>query len=192
MEIGKREIQRMLRAASHNARDLALLAVSAYTLLRIGDLLRLNVGDILDGSRQVRRQLIITQQKTGARVEIELADRLREVLARYLKSRPGARLADPLFVAEGRNPLTRGRRLSRRGAQLIFKKYQRLGLGSCIEQLATHIFRKAFALDIAEQYGVATAQEALGHKNLATTQKYIAREVAKRRANEFRRGLDLL
>ncbi len=108
------------------------------------------------------------------------------------KSRPGARLTDPLFVAEGRNPLTRGRRLSRRGAQLIFKKYQRLGLGREIENLATHIFRKAFALDIAEQYGVATAQEALGYKNLATTQKHIAREVARRRANEFRRGLDLL
>ncbi len=95
MEIGKKEIQRMLRSAWRNPRDLALLAMSAYTMLRIGDLLRLNVGDILGGSRTLRRMLCITQQKTGARVEIELPDRLREVLARYLKSRPGARLTDP-------------------------------------------------------------------------------------------------
>ncbi len=112
----------MLRTANQNPRDLALLSMSAYTLLRIGDLLRLNVGDILEGSRQVRRQLVLVQEKTSSCVEIELPEGLRDVLARYLKFRPGVKLTDPLFTAEDRNPLTRGRRLSRRGAQLIFKK----------------------------------------------------------------------
>ena len=145
-------------------RDLAFLATSLLSGLRLSELLSLNVGSI-DGRPGERRIKVVGKGRKERTVPIE--EPLQHLLDAYLATRrerfPGVKLGPkaPLFVDR------RGDRLKRGGAHyLVEKSYQAAGLGSRVPAGAmVHALRHTFATRLAEDGASATEIQALlGHE----------------------------
>jgi site-specific recombinase XerD len=177
-------------------RDLAFLATSLLTGLRLSELISLNLGAI-DGRPGEQRIKVLGKGRKERTVPIE--DPLHQVLTAYLGTRtqkfPGVKLGPraPLFVDR------RGDRLKRGGAHyLVERSYRAAGLANRVPAGAmVHALRHTFATRLAEDGASATEIQALlGHESLNTSQGYIdatanqTRQAA--RANRTYRTLEQL
>jgi site-specific recombinase XerD len=175
-------------------RDLAFLATSLLTGLRLSELLALNVGSI-DGRAGERRIKVIGKGRKERTVPIE--DALARIINGYLETRrerfAGVKLGPraPLFVDR------KGDRMREGGARyLVETSLRHAGLGGRVPQGAlVHALRHTFATRLAEDGADATEIQALlGHESLNTSQGYIdatanrTREAA--RANRTYRVLE--
>jgi integrase/recombinase XerD len=154
-------------------RDLAFLATSLLTGLRLSELLGLNVGSV-DGRAGERRIKVMGKGRKERTVPIE--EPLQQILSSYLATRaqrfPGVKLGPraPLFVDR------KGDRLREGGARyLVTQSLRHAGLGSRVPRGAlVHALRHTFATRLAEDGASATEIQALlGHENLNTSQGYI-------------------
>ncbi|MDQ1505587.1 MAG: integrase/recombinase XerD [Actinomycetota bacterium] len=154
-------------------RDLAFIATSLLTGLRLAELIGLNLGSI-DGRPGERRIKVLGKGRKERTVPIE--DALDDVVGTYLETRqrrfPGVKLTPkaPLFVDR------RGDRLKRGGAHyLVERSYGAAGLANRVPAGAmVHALRHTFATRLAEDGATATEIQALlGHESLNTSQGYI-------------------
>jgi integrase/recombinase XerD len=154
-------------------RDLAFLATTLLTGLRLSELIGLNLGAI-DGRPGERRIKVVGKGRKERTVPIE--EPLERVIDAYLDSRrerfPGVTLGPraPLFVDR------RGDRLKRGGAHyLVERSYQAAGLANRVPAGAmVHALRHTYATRLAEDGASATEIQALlGHESLNTSQGYI-------------------
>jgi site-specific recombinase XerD len=177
-------------------RDLAFLATSLLTGLRLSELLALNIGSI-DGRPGERRIKVMGKGRKERTVPIE--EPLHDLLAAYRASReqrfPGVKLGPraPLFVDR------KGDRLREGGARyLVATSLRHAGLAGRVPHGAlVHALRHTFATRLAEDGADATEIQALlGHESLNTSQGYIdatanrTRQAA--RANRTYRALEQL
>jgi len=195
--LNKIQISTLLSLAERRPRDHALLSMSAYTALRIGDVLKLNVADVLDEYGRIKQRITIRQQKTGKPHDVRLPDRLRQSLRGYLDGRLVTDRNEPLFINldhnARQNRLRGTRRLSAVGAHKLFKKYlaQTLGVPAAeLTGLSTHALRRSLAMMIYNEYGLRAAQELLGHTSIGSTGAYLDKLLAEAQAHEFRDQLD--
>lgn len=169
------------RAASGEVvakRDLAILLFLLVTGMRRSEVLGLRGGDLQreDGALVVRGKV-----KGGDYVGREVRDpNVRTALFNYLEC------SDRLKALDVNGPLwTRHDRAGRPGAPLTshafahnFKRYAR---EAGIENIHIHQTRHTFARLVAEETGSITeTQDALGHRNIATTRVYVQRIAVKR------------
>jgi integrase/recombinase XerD len=154
-------------------RDLAFIATTLLTGLRLSELTGLNLGAI-DGRPGERRIKVLGKGRQERTVPIE--DPLQRVIDTYMDTRrqrfPGVKLTPkaPLFVDR------RGDRLKRGGAHyLVERSYQAAGLANRVPAGAmVHALRHTFATRLAEDGASATEIQALlGHESLNTSQGYI-------------------
>lgn len=191
------QIGTLLDLAASQPRDHALLAMSAYTALRISDILIMEVADVLDEQGRVKQRMVRKQKKTGKRIEITLPEPLRQSLRVYLDGRKKPDRAEPLFVNRDRNGFRNRQRgtgrLTRWGAHAVFKKYLAQVLGVSREELrglSTHALRRSLAMMIYNEYGLRAAQELLGHSSIGSTGVYLDKVIAAAQADTFRNALD--
>ena len=140
-----------------NPRIAAALMLEANLGLRISDILRLRLKDIVkDGSRY---RLAITEQKTGKQREFTVPLALYQWIRIYSEDN-GIPKNEPLF------PLTERQIQKHLRHVCDFLGYQ---------GISTHSFRKFFATEIykANGYNVALVQKLLQHSSTAVTQRYI-------------------
>ena len=140
-----------------NARIAAVLTAEANLGMRIGDILRLRLSDIIkDGGRY---RLNIVEEKTGKRrtftVPAEVYGFLREYAARN-----GIAENDLLF------PIC---------AYAVQKHLKKVCDYLGYKNVSTHSFRKFYATEIyhSSGYNIALVQQLLQHSSAAVTQKYI-------------------
>jgi site-specific recombinase XerD len=154
-------------------RDLAFIATSLLTGLRLSELIGLNLGAI-DGRPGERRIKLLGKGRKERTVPIEAP--LERVIDDYMETRqvrfPGVKLGPkaPLFVDR------RGDRLKRGGAHyLVERSYGAAGLANRVPAGAmVHALRHTFATRLAEDGASATEIQALlGHESLNTSQGYI-------------------
>ena len=177
-------------------RDVAFLATTLLTGLRLSELLALNLGAI-DGRSGERRIKVLGKGRKERTVPIE--DPLYDLIGDYLETRkerfPGVKLGPraPLFVDR------KGDRMREGGARYLVKtSLAHAGLSARTPQGAlVHALRHTFATRLAEDGADATEIQALlGHENLNTSQGYIeatanrTRQAA--RANRTYQALDQL
>jgi site-specific recombinase XerD len=177
-------------------RDLAFIATSLLTGLRLSELIGLNLGSI-DGRPGEQRIKVVGKGRKERTVPIE--ESLHDVISAYMRTReerfPGVKLGprSPLFVDR------RGDRLKRGGAHyLVERSYRAAGLANRVPAGAmVHALRHTFATRLAEDGASATEIQALlGHESLNTSQGYIdatanaTRQAA--RANRTYRALERL
>ena len=154
-------------------RGLFMLGVS--TGGRISELLSLTVGDVWQNQKPVTDLLFDKSIVKGGEVSRAVpvnTDGLRAIdaLVNWHRETYGtAQKKRPLFPS--RNGQGK-QRMTRRAAHNVLKSaFMTAGLNG---HLATHSLRKSFAQRLYEQTGdVFTVQEMLGHKSIATTQKYL-------------------
>ena len=128
MTLSKEEQTRLLEVVAREGsrRDLALLSLALGTGLRVGELVRLTVGDVATKAGGVVWKVVLPKAITkGRRGGVAfLSERVRATLADYLTSKriAGERTGKtaPLFRS------SQGRQLGIRGAQSVFARWQRV------------------------------------------------------------------
>jgi integrase len=138
-----------------DAMDIALL-----TGQRPADVLKLKKSNIRDGA------LLITQNKTGARLAIEIIGELADVIAR-IEARPCSAISDFLIQDEHGQPLTESR-LRRRfdiARDLAKVDFQ---------------FRDIRAKAASDTGDLAHSQKLLAHKNRQMTEHYVRSKIGER------------
>ena len=140
-----------------NPRCAAVLTAEANLGMRIGDILRLKLSDIVRDGRRYR--LNVVEEKTGKKRTFTVPDSVYKFFCDYAEQN-GIGTSDRLF------PITE------RAVQKHLKQVcDALGY----ENISTHSFRKWYATDIYEQNGhdIVLVQQLLQHSSPMVTQRYI-------------------
>ena len=160
------QVRRLIASVDLNGRNglrnLAVLQLLLQTGLRVSELAALSVGDLT--LHKSRGEMRIRGDKGYVERLLPLNTSARRALSQYLASRGDPPANEPLFLSE------RHQRLSVVSIQHLVKKY--LARASR-EDLSTHDLRHHFASQLYAKTGKLTAvQQALGHRNIATTARY--------------------
>ena len=157
-------------------RDYALLIFYMTTGMRRSEVINLTWGDL-----QINGTITVTAKVKGGDYDsrdIE-SPQVKTALLDYLQT--SGRLAtmttdDPLWIRH--DPNSNGQGLTSHGFVKNFKRYARqAGLGD----VHLHMTRHTFARQVGDESGsMIEVQDALGHKNLATTKVYLQRIGVKR------------
>ena len=156
-------------------RNRALFMLGVSTGGRISELLSLQIGDVWQNQKPISDLLYDKSIVKGGEVSRAVpvnTDGMRAIedLILWNREKYGtAQKKQPLFPS--RNGQGK-QRMTRRAAHNVLKSaFMTAGLN---RHLATHSLRKSFAQRLYEQTGdVFVGQEMLGHKLIATTQKYL-------------------
>ena len=148
-------------------RDLAILEVLYSCGIRVAELAGMNVNSIDYDQRLVK----VTGKGNRERL-VPIGRQALRAVAAYLAAIGGVRKkialeeqSDPLFIN------FRGGRLTTRSIGRIVKQYARVG--GLTEEISPHSMRHTFATHLLDGGAdLRSVQELLGHKSLATTQKY--------------------
>ena len=160
-------------------RDLVAFVAAAFLGLRIGEIINLNIGDIVEADTQKQSSLyfqIINSKFQNSRVvALWKAPALfvRQLLV--LRASQGARLSDPFIVTYTKHGRFTGERISRDTLSYSLKHYARkAGLR---KRVFFHMFRSshATALRSIANYDLPAIASRLGHRSVETTaQRYFA------------------
>ena len=169
-------------------RDRNLLLVALQTVLRVSELIGLNVGDVVLGPS---RQPHVRCRGKGRK---ERATPLRgdsaKALAEWLPERAGA-AREPLFASN------RNGRFSRDGIERIVRKYTRLASAACPslagKRVSPHTLRHTAAMELLRSgVGCTVIALWLGHESAETTQVYLHADMQiKKEAMERTRPVDV-
>ena len=154
-------------------RGLFMLGVS--TGGRISELLSLTIGDVYQNGRAVSDLLYSKSIVKGGEVSravpvnIDGRDAIEDKIYWHREKYATLAPSRPLFPSRNKSGSVA---MNRQTAHDMLKKaFVDAGLNG---KLATHSLRKSFAQRVYEQNGdIYLVQELLGHRNVATTQKYI-------------------
>jgi len=157
------------------ARNRGLFMIGVSTGGRISELLSLQIGDVYQNGRAVTDLLFDKSVVKGGEVSRAVpvnrdGKRAIETLIAWHRDRYKNTEANrPLFPSRNGQG---EKRMSRRTAHDVLKSaFEAAGLNG---HLATHSLRKSFAQRLYDKTGdIFAVQEMLGHKSVATTQKYL-------------------
>lgn len=151
-------------------RDKSLFMLGVKTGLRIGELLSLQIKDVVQHG-EIGNWVTVQKKNTKGKIEsktLPLTDRIRAVLKEYLDTVPNRDHELPLFKSEQSR-----KAISRIRAHMILKAaFNELKMTG---NLSTHVLRKSFAhrIHIAMGSKIELTQAALGHRSLSSTASYI-------------------
>lgn len=167
----KAEFKRVLdvtKACSrYAARDTAMLLLTHWCGMRVGEVASLRVDDVVDANGTVRAEIALKAAQTKGNKDrlIFVPQRMRKELARYLKSAAKPSSSDFLFATQ------KGKRFSANTAtQHLQRLYSRAG----IDGATSHTGRRTFITELAAKgVGVRVLAALAGHQSIQTTQRYI-------------------
>ena len=156
-------------------RNLSLFMLGVSTGGCISELLSLQIGDVWQNRRAVSDLLFKRSVVKGSEVSRAVpvnsdgSHAISELIAWHRETYHTTHKNRPLFPSrngQGDKPM------SRRAAHNVLKSaFQVAGLNG---HLATHSLRKSFAQRLYDRTGdIFAVQEMLGHKSVATTQRYL-------------------
>ena len=169
--INEREKQRMLQhlqRTSYSARNRCMLQLSWLAGMRVGEIAALDIGDVLGAHGAIRNeiQLRADQTKGDEARTVLVNNQLQAELDRYVKSL-NVRLDQkrPLIASKT------GKRFSANGlCQRFLQLYDDAGL----DKVTSHSGRRTFITQLAHKgVNVRVLAALAGHRNIATTQRYI-------------------
>ena len=160
---------------TYEGRNRALFMLGVSTGGRISELLGLQIGDVYQNRAPVTDLLfdksIVKGKEQSRAVPVNRDGRqaIADLITWHRKEYRSIAKARPLFPSRNGQG---GKRMSRRAAHDVLKHaFEAAGLNG---KLASHSLRKSFAQRLYDRTGdIYAVQEMLGHKNIATTQKYL-------------------
>ncbi len=168
-----RDVEKIEAIKAHlrdrNLRDEALFVLGINSALRIGDLLSLKVGDVVDGKGNILDATRIQEQKTGKTKLFPLNRSARETLEMYLQTRRDLSSDAPLFPSPRHGGLSPLSRWSAR--RMLHEAGKAVGLS----RIGTHSLRKTFGYHVYKKTGgnLGLVQKLLNHSSSDNTLRYI-------------------
>ena len=160
----------------HAPRNRAMLLLTHWAGMRVGEVAALRVGDVVaaDGSVKTEIRLLPEQTKGRHARTVFLGERLRKELAAYVATLKRPALEKPLFYTQKKAGFT-----ANTLCQLFHKLYREVG----IDGASSHSGRRSFITNLASKgVGVRVLMALAGHRNISTTQAYIDINDAMQRA----------
>ena len=157
-------MKKILKATS--PRDHCLFILGINSGLRISDLLKLSIHDVMDEKGKLKDRISIRETKTGKSKDFPIGDTSRKAIMEYLTTRTYT-VDDPIFLSR-----KGGHALRRQQAYKIINDAARaVGIN---EKIGTHTLRKTFGYH-AYQSGVSLAvlQKLFNHSAPSVTLSYI-------------------
>ena len=150
-----------------NKRGYILFALGINVGLRIGDLLSLKISDVIDEAGNVRKGVMIKEQKTKKLREFELNKSAREAIRLYLSCHKEPNREAYLFSSrKGRDAIT-----TRSAHKIIKTTLRKLGIKG---NYGTHSLRKTFGYHrYSNGVTVETLQKVFNHSSSTVTLRYI-------------------
>lgn len=148
--------------AKTSKRNRLIFAFGINTGLRVSDILALNISDVKD-----KNSIVIREKKTGKYKKFPLNDKLKDLIAEYLKDIPQHRLNTPLFLGD------KGGRMHR---SIVYRFLNEAvdALKLEVGAIGTHTMRKTFGYFFYKKFNdVALLQRILNHSSPAITLRYI-------------------
>lgn len=169
--LSDREKQRMLQhlqRTSHPARNRCMVQLSWLAGMRVGEIAALDVGDVIatDGKIRSEIQLRADQTKGDQARTVLINSQLEDELQRYLEEHKISKDPKrPLITSKT------GKRFSANGlCQRMLQLYDEAGL----DKATSHSGRRTFITNLAHKgVNVRVLAALAGHRNIATTQRYI-------------------
>jgi site-specific recombinase XerD len=162
-----KEIRTLIAAIDQDTRngprDLAIVQLLVQAGLRVGEVPRLAITNVVLQKRGGHVRVV--DENTGSERRVPLNAPARRALHDYLAIRGATSGGDPLFISQRR------KRISIQAVQFLAKKYlcaagrEDLSARDLRRHLACELFRKNKDLTVVQQI--------LGHRNLATTVRYL-------------------
>ena len=179
----KKEEHRLIKVArKSDPRTRAFITTQLYTGFRAFEVASLTIGQVYRGGRIVPKIGITPKFRKGhyghthwVPVGGELNRALTHYLARRVKEEGILAPSAPLFVSRKHDERGRPRPITRhRAHQLVRHAFTRAGIedDGC---LGTHTLRKTFCMKVFHLSGhnLIVTRNALGHRSVATTEKYL-------------------
>jgi len=168
--LNERELQRVLEIAAkskHAKRNRAILLLTHYAGMRIGEVAAVRFCDILAADGTVRDEINLSAAQTkGARSRsVLLNERMKAELTAYAQSVKIKDTKQALFSTQRSDAFT-----ANSLTQIVNGIYKRAGLDGA----TSHSGRRTFLTNLAERgVSVRVMMALAGHRNMATTQRYI-------------------
>ena len=168
--INAAELEKLLQVASntkHPERNRVILLLTHLAGMRIGEVAAVKIGDVVLNDKRVLDQINLkaSQTKGSQSRTVLLNERMQVELASHVKTLKSLHPTNPLFPTQrsigfSANSLT----------QIVNGLYRKAGLQGC----SSHSGRRGFLTNLAEKgVSVRVMMALAGHRNMATTQRYI-------------------
>ena len=156
-------IKKLLR--QQNLRDYCLFVVGINSGLRISDLLKLRISDVIEGNK-IKDRIRLREKKTNKFKDFPLSDKTKLALNEYLKTRDYNE-NEPLFISRK----NKGFLLRQQAYKIINNVAQEVGIK---EKIGTHTLRKTFGYHAYKNgYDTAIIQKLFNHSSTSVTLRYI-------------------
>jgi integrase/recombinase XerD len=168
--LNERELQRLLDyvATTKNAqRNRTMILLTHLAGMRIGEVAAVRVCDVLacDGTVRDEIHLSASQTKGNKSRTVLLNERMRAELALYMQTLRVRDSKQALFASQRSAAFT-----ANTLTQVVNGIYRNAGLDGC----SSHSGRRGFLTNLAEKgVSVRVMMALAGHRNMATTQRYI-------------------
>ena len=158
-------IKRVLK--SHSLRDYCLFVLGINSGLRISDLLKLTVADVLNTAGKLNDRITLKEQKTGKSKDFPLGQTTIKALKEYFEIRKDVTGDQTLFPSrKGGKPLSR-----QQAYRIINEAAKAVGI---TDDIGTHTLRKTFGYHAYKQgIDVTRIQKLLNHSAPSVTLAYI-------------------
>ena len=152
---------------SSSLRDYCLFTLGINSGLRISDLLKLNISDVVDKKGVIKDRISIKEQKTGKTKDFPFGATTKKALKEYLDSRIDSSPKQALFPSrKGGTPITR-----QQAYRIINDAARTVGI---TDQIGTHTLRKTFGYHAYKQGAdITRIQYLLNHSAPSVTLRYI-------------------
>ncbi len=168
--LNERELQKLLDYVARTLnpqRNRAMLLLTHLAGMRVGEVAAVRVCDVLASDGTVREEIHLSANQTKGKHSrtVLLNERMRAELALYMQTLRVRDSKQALFASQRSAAFT-----ANTLTQVVNGIYKRAGLDGC----TSHSGRRGFLTNLAEKgVSVRVMMALAGHRNMATTQRYI-------------------
>jgi integrase len=121
-----------------NLRDYCLFTLGIHSGLRISDLLKLKLNDVIDKKGKPKDRITLREKKTNKSKNFPLSAPARKAITEYLSSRENYKISEPLFISrKGESSINR-----MQAYRIINNAARAVGINDI--KIGTHTMRKTF------------------------------------------------
>jgi len=166
----QQQLQRVLdytRTRRHYKRNRAIILLTHYAMLRVGEVAALRYCDVVDADGEIKAETTLSAAHTKGNKarKVWFAEKIRVELAAYVAAHKPKQLSQPLFYTQRSEGFT---------ANTLTHIVNGIYKGAGISGATSHSGRRTGLTNLAERgVGVRVLMALAGHSNMATTQRYI-------------------